>query len=214
MTFPIKDIKKHYFILCETGLILALLIMLSAFNIETGTKTTYEPSTDDKDVITIWDRPITDQTKKPIPVKPKVKAQKPEDVIIDDPIDDLEIKNISDPSIEKLPEIPPQKKRDEEEIFVEVQQFPSIIGGYKSLYDNITYPKRAKAAGIEGVVYIEFIVNKDGSVSDAKVKRGIGGGCDEEALESVKKLEFIPGRQRGNAVRVRMRLPVRFDLKN
>ena len=214
MTLPIKDIKKHYFILCETGLILALLILLSAFNINTKNKTTYTPSSSDKDVVKVWDIPITDQTTTPVPLKPIVKAQKPEDVIFDDPIDDLNVTDNSNVINTKLPEAPPQKRPETEKIFRVVEQYPVIIGGLESLYDKITYPKRAKAVGIEGVVRIEFVVNKDGSISDAKVKQGIGGGCDEEALEAVKKLKFIPGRQRGQTVRVRFSIPVRFYLKN
>ncbi len=72
----------------------------------------------------------------------------------------------------------------------------------------------ASKAGIEGKVIIQFIVNEAGKVEDPRVIRGIGGGCDEEALRVVKQAEFQPGRQRGKPVRVQYSLPITFRLQN
>ncbi len=78
---------------------------------------------------------------------------------------------------------------------------------------NIKYPVEAKDQGIEGRVYINFIVEKDGSVDSAWVLRGIGGGCDEEALRVVREMpDWTPGYQHGEAVRVSYNLPVKFSL--
>jgi protein TonB len=78
----------------------------------------------------------------------------------------------------------------------------------------VVYPKEAIDAGIEGKVFVEFYIEKDGTVSDAKVLRGIGYGCDEEALRVVGLMpKWFPGKQRGQAVRVRYTLPINFKLQ-
>jgi protein TonB len=90
---------------------------------------------------------------------------------------------------------------------------PKMIGGQEWLYSNIEYPERARRAGIEGRVIIQFIVNKKGEVENAKVVRGIGAGCDKAALEVIKKARFTIGRQRGRAVRVKMTQAIFFQLQ-
>jgi protein TonB len=106
---------------------------------------------------------------------------------------------------------------EEEPIFIIVESMPVFPGGeearLKYLSENVKYPVMAKEAGIQGKVFLEFVVEKDGSVTDAKVIRGIGGGCDEEALRVVENMpRWIPGKQRGVAVRVRFNMPIRFVL--
>ena len=72
----------------------------------------------------------------------------------------------------------------------------------------------ATDAGISGVVYVTFVVGKDGKITDVKVLRGIGGGCDEEAIRVVKSMPpWKPGKQRGKAVTVQYNLPIRFTLR-
>ena len=105
----------------------------------------------------------------------------------------------------------------EEEIFQIVEEMPSYPGGAEALYeylnDNIRYPIVALESGISGRVYVQFVVEKDGSVSDVKVLRGIGGGCDEEAIRVVEKMpKWNPGKQRGRAVRVLYMVPINFTL--
>ncbi|MFN5463094.1 MAG: energy transducer TonB, partial [Bacteroidota bacterium] len=83
----------------------------------------------------------------------------------------------------------------------------------KYLSDNLKYPTQARRMGVEGTVIVVFVVNTDGSIQDVEVLRGIGGGCDEEAVKVVKNApKWDPGKQRGRAVRTRMRLPIRFKL--
>jgi len=82
------------------------------------------------------------------------------------------------------------------------------------LYSNVKYPAMAKDANIQGVVYLNFEISERGEIKDVKILRGIGGGCDEEAMRVVKKLpKFNPGQQRGRPVRVSYNLPMRFSLK-
>lgn len=91
---------------------------------------------------------------------------------------------------------------------------PALIGGLASLQQNISYPNMARKAGIEGRVIVQFVVTEQGTVENPQVIRGIGGGCDKEALRAVTTAKFEPGRQRGKAVRVQYSLPVTFRLQN
>lgn len=107
----------------------------------------------------------------------------------------------------------------EEEIFQIVEEMPAYPGGDEArmsyLSKNLKYPVLAMESGIQGTVYIGFVVEKDGSVTDVKVARGIGGGCDEEAVRVVKAMpKWTPGKQRGKSVRVRYSVPIRFSLGN
>ena len=105
----------------------------------------------------------------------------------------------------------------EEEIFVVVENEPEFPGGMDSLMAflarNIVYPKTAKENGIQGKVFLTFCVEKDGSISNIKVLRDIGGGCGAEAVRVVKMMpKWTPGKQRGKAVRVQYNLPIQFIL--
>jgi protein TonB len=107
---------------------------------------------------------------------------------------------------------------EEEQIFTIVEEMPSFQGGeaelFKYLGKAIKYPQMAQESGISGVVYVTFVVDKDGKIRDAKVLRGIGGGCDEEAIRVVKAMPaWKPGKQRGKPVTVQYNLPIRFTLK-
>jgi len=97
--------------------------------------------------------------------------------------------------------------------FMVVEQAPTLIGGLNGLQSRIQYPELAKQAGIQGRVFIQFIVQPDGSVTDAAITRGIGAGCDEEALKMVQNAKFIPGVQSGMRVPVKMSIPVTFKLE-
>lgn len=101
--------------------------------------------------------------------------------------------------------------------FVDV--WPSFPGGdtarVKYMMKNVSYPEKAKHVGVQGTVWVEFVVNKNGDIEDAKVIRGIGAGCDEEALRVVNEMpKWSPGKQRGLPVKVRFRLPIKYTLRN
>ena len=105
----------------------------------------------------------------------------------------------------------------EEEVFVVVEEDPEFPGGMKAMLafieKNLVYPEEAKAAGIEGKVYVSFTVEKDGSISNVKILRDIGYGCGDEVVRIVKLMpKWNPGKQRGVPVRVRYNLPVQFIL--
>ena len=101
------------------------------------------------------------------------------------------------------------------EVFPERQ--PEPINGLKAFYEqlgkSIKYPTQAKRNGTEGKVFVEFIINKNGEPSDLKILRGIGSGCDEEAMRVLALTKWEPGKQRGKPVRVKMILPIYFQLE-
>ena len=106
----------------------------------------------------------------------------------------------------------------EEEPFTYVEQMPSFPDGteamYKYIYDKIKYPAIARENGISGQVIVQFVVSKEGDISKAKVVRGIGGGCNEEALRVVNGMpRWKPGKHNGRAVPVTFTLPIKFVLQ-
>lgn len=109
-------------------------------------------------------------------------------------------------------------QEDDSKVFTVVEQMPEFPGGMEALMkflgSNIQYPEKAKNDKIDGRVFVNFIVEKDGHVSSVRVLRGIGGGCDEEAIRVVSSMPvWKPGKQSGEAVRVSFNLPIRFALK-
>ncbi len=106
----------------------------------------------------------------------------------------------------------PEKK---ERAFIVVEDKPEFPGGEsamkKFIREHVQYPEQAKDNGVKGSVYVKFIVEKDGSLSNIQVIKGLGSGCDKEAKRVVKEMpEWEPGQQRGRAVRVFVRIPVHF----
>ena len=104
-----------------------------------------------------------------------------------------------------------------DEIITIVEVSPSYIGGEaamnKFLAKNLTYPKEALEKNIQGTVYVSFIVEADGSITNTVIKRDIGAGCGEEAVRVIKMMpKWIPGKQRGKTVRTQFILPVSFKL--
>ena len=100
-------------------------------------------------------------------------------------------------------------------IYTIVEENPQFPDGQAAMFrwlgSNIKYPKDARENGVQGTVYVGFVVEKDGSVSNVKVAKGIGGGCDEEAIRVVSSLpNFKPGIQNGAPVRVQYKVAVPF----
>ncbi|MCF8303614.1 MAG: M56 family metallopeptidase [Bacteroidales bacterium] len=110
-----------------------------------------------------------------------------------------------------------QASKKDKDYHILVDDRPEFKGGEKArmeyLKQNIEYPKEAQEKGIEGTVYVQFIVEEDGSISNVKLLRGIGGGCDEEALEVVKNMpDWKPGKKDGEPVRTQFNMPIQFSL--
>ena len=105
-----------------------------------------------------------------------------------------------------------QAVMDQDGIYLVCEKMPEIKGGLKALSKIIKYPKEAKKLGVQGVVYVQFIVDEKGAVVDPKLIRKLGAGCDEEALRALEKLKFNPGYVQGKPVKARFTLPIRFAL--
>ena len=105
-----------------------------------------------------------------------------------------------------------QSVQDQEGNYLVCEKMPEIKGGLKTLQKKIRYPLQAKSLGVQGVVYVQFIVNEEGKVEKPIIIKKLGAGCDEEALRVLKKVKFTPGYDKGKAVKVRFTLPVRFML--
>lgn len=110
-----------------------------------------------------------------------------------------------------------QEEEAVDEVFVIVEQEPLPVGGFEAFYsylaDELNYPAKALRFGISGPVFVQFIIEKDGRITDAQVVKGIGMGCDEEALRVIQAAPpWVPGKQRGVSVRVKKIIPVRFVL--
>ena len=108
-------------------------------------------------------------------------------------------------------------EEDENKIFMVVEQQPEFEGGYEAMMNfikkNMRYPASARRMGIDGTVYVSFVVGKDGHINDVKVLRGISADCDKEAVRVVQQMPpWKPGKQNGKPVFVRFNLPIKFKL--
>ena len=209
------DLRKYYMVTLQTGLVLSLTIFIIVFRVNLESE---EP-----EVVQILEQEEVvfeevEQTKQietpPPPPRPPVPVEVPNDEIIEDDIIDIDTELDFDSQIDLPPPPPAEDEEEEEQIFVVVEQQPQLIGGISSVQSKITYPELARRAGIEGRVIVQFVVDEEGRVQDPKVVRGIGGGCDEEALKAVRTAKFRPGLQRGRPVKVRYSLPVTFSLSS
>jgi TonB family protein len=127
-----------------------------------------------------------------------------------------ESKATTKPAVEQKTETQ-ENPSTENQVFTVVEDMPSYPGGQDALVaylvTNIKYPEEAKSKGITGVVYVSYVVEKDGAISNVKIMRGIGSGCDEEAYRVVSGMpKWTPGKQRGENVRVQFTLPIKFSL--
>ncbi|WP_425391362.1 energy transducer TonB [Ekhidna sp.] len=165
---------------------------------------------------------IPPSTQPPPPPPPKQELFKIAEVkdteIIEDIQVSLDVDVTEDEAVEVIEiEAPVEDKEEVEEIFVIVEQEPLPEGGLEAFYaylaDELKYPGQALRLGITGAVYVQFIIEKDGTITQAQVVKGIGAGCDEEAVRVIEKApKWVPGKQRGVPVRVKKIIPVRFIL--
>jgi protein TonB len=188
-------------------------------NINFTTEEEELPQLQEQEVVEMEEIVQTEQQETvPPPPRPPTPVAVPNDEIIED-VDIMIDAELDFETQLDVPPPPPKKeesadeKNGEEDFFVIVEQMPELIGGLATLQQEVRYPEKALRANIEGRVYVQFIVNEKGEVENPRVIRGIGGGCDEEAIRVVKMAEFKPGLQRGRPVRVQFQLPVIFRIK-
>ena len=111
-----------------------------------------------------------------------------------------------------------EKEIVDRKIYQTVEEMPAFPGGEQKLMEfvakNIKYPQTARETGVEGRVIVGFVIEPDGSISNVTLLKGVGGGCDEEAVRVIKSLpKWEPGKEQGKAVRVSYQIPVSFRLQ-
>ncbi len=217
------DGKKLTFTLI--GLVVSLFVIWRVFEYKSYDKQTAEVFQRQTEVI---EEEMVEITKQEQP-KPQVQAPKPQvtqiqvvedDVEVEDEID-LNAEVSQDEVIEEYVYEAPEMEEEEiveAEIFKVVEEMPEFPGGTAKLLEyigkNIKYPMMARESDIQGKVYVNFVVEPNGSISHVEVLRGIGGGCDEEAVRVVQSMpKWKPGKQRGAPVRVQYMVPIVFKLQ-
>lgn len=205
----------------QIGLIISLAIAWAVFEIKSYDKREFADIDRAIEVVEEEMVEITKQEQKPQPVEVPKQTTQIQVVEDDVEVDDVEINAEVDQNevIEEYvaPEVEDEEV-EEQEIFQIVEEMPDFPGGTAKLVEylqkNIKYPQMARESGIQGRVFVNFVVEPDGHVSNVKIMRSLGGGCDEEAMRVVKAMpKWKPGKQRGKAVRVSYILPVVFKLQ-
>ncbi len=219
---PKADLEKKRTLFLQIGLIISLAITLAAFEWKSYEKREVELQNRAQSDVTEEIIPITKQEEPPPP--PEAPQTTTELNIVEDDVDvedDIEIDVTADEDTEVeeyVPQFEEEEEVEEEKVFMVVEKQPSFPGGEqarkKYLANNIEYPQLARESGIQGTVFVTFVVEKNGDITDVRVLRGIGGGCDEEAIRVVKEMpKWEPGEQRGKPVRVQFNMPIRFTLQ-
>lgn len=216
------DLESKKSVFMQLGFVVALAIVLLAFNYksyERGSSLDIQLKVDNTPEEII---PITKQEVKPPPPPPPRQI-----TIINVVEDDVEVEDDIEIDVEAdqttviadfVPVVKVEEEIEELEIFTVVESMPEFPGGdaarMKFLQDNIKYPQLARESGIQGTVYVTFVVETNGRVTDVRVLRGIGGGCDEEAVRVIQMMpNWNAGKQRGKPVRVQFNMPIRFTLQ-
>ena len=205
----------------QIGLIISLAVAWVVFEIKSYDKLEFADVGRTVEVLEEEMVEITKQEQKPQPVEVPKQTTQIQVVEDDVEVDDVEINAEVDQNEVIEEYIAPEVEEEEvveAEIFTIVEEMPEFPGGMQKLADylakNIKYPQMARESGIQGRVFVNFVVEPDGHVSNVNVMRSLGGGCDEEAMRVVKAMpKWKPGKQRGKAVRVSYILPVNFKLQ-
>lgn len=218
---PLKNLEKRKISLLFTGLLFACSAVLVAFEWRVLESDQYRSMAElDVETIEVEIVPVSRVKSPPPPPPPPIVHDEFE--IVD------EIKPTSEPIVISEPEPAPEpvvipiapKKEEFKEEYIPfgANVMPEFIGGETALFqylsDHIRYPQMAKEAGISGKVYLTFVVDTNGAISNIEVLKGIGGGCDEEAVRVLRNMpRWNPGKNNGRPVRVHFNLPVSFTLK-
>ncbi|TDI71972.1 MAG: energy transducer TonB [Bacteroidetes bacterium] len=217
---PDSDLFRKSSFYMSIGLMISLLFTVVAFEWKSyDNNDLVNLGALDADFEELQDIPITEQPPPPPPqVTPPEIIEVPDEQEIEQEIEvNLDVEVTEETVIEDVvfDEAPEEEAADE--IFQFVEDQPTPLGGMKAFYayvgKNMKYPAQARRMGIEGKVYITFVVGKDGALTDIVVLKGIGAGCDQEAIRVLSGApKWKPGKQRGRPVRVRMQLPIIFKL--
>ena len=214
--------KKSTFILI--GLVVSLFVVWRVFEYKSYDKQSLDEFQRTVEVIEEEMVEITKQEQpKPQPPAPKPQVTQIEIVDNEEEIEDeieIDAEVSQDEVIEEYfaPAEIEEEKIVEAEIFKVVEVMPEFPGGAAKMMEyiqkNMKYPMMARESDIQGRVFVNFVVEPDGSISNVAVLRGIGGGCAEEAVRVVQSMpKWNPGKQRGTAVRCAFTVPIIFKLQ-
>ncbi|MEP5611453.1 MAG: energy transducer TonB [Cyclobacteriaceae bacterium] len=212
---------KHQTLYMAIGLCVSLLFVNAAFMWKTqDTQRILEFSRVDSDLNELIDIPLSKQPPPPPPKKTVdlFVIKEVEEEVIEEIEVNLDVEINEQTTIEDIVYEAPSQEEDADELFTVVEKFPAPAGGMKAfneyLSKNIKYPKSAMRLGISGRVFLKFVVERDGSLTDIRVVKGVGGGCDKEAIRVLSSAPaWEPGKQRGRPVRVSMILPITFVMR-
>lgn len=222
---PKVNLEKQKGMFIQMGLVVSLGLMFIAFEWTQSDIKKQEFNVIEEVALEEEMVPITRQEEiKPPPPPPPPKFM---DVlnIVEDDIELEEELEIEDTEIDEETEIEiidigsdEEEEADDAEVFMVVEKMPEFPGGtaalMKYLSENVKYPAIAQEHGIQGRVYVSFVVGKDGSIRDVQVGRSVDPALDNEAIRVVKAMpKWNPGQQRGKAVNVKYMLPVNFVLQ-
>lgn len=212
---PNIDLERRKAFFFFGGLLVSLGIVLIAFEWKTFEEKVVQ---DQKLDLSELEEEVVEPTE---PEKPEQKQQQTQEVEVVEEEEDIEDElDLGDMDIDEDSEFDFEDEGDEvkeEKIFMAVQDEPTFPGGeremQKYIQEHLRYPDMAKEMDVQGVVYITFVVWKDGSIRNIQVRKGIGAGCDKEAKRVVENMpSWQPGKQRGRAVPVQISIPIRFQL--
>lgn len=193
----------------EASMAVSLLSVILLFALFPNTRQTVAHTPLQQEFVEFEDIENTRQENRPPPPpRPPIPIEAPADQVLED----VDIFSTEIDVNEDVAPPPPQTNVGEEEYFVAVEDMPEPVGGLAAIQRLVVYPELARRAGVQGRVYVLAYVNEKGEVTKAEVQKGIGAGCDDAAVAAVLKATFLPGRQRGKPVRVRVSIPIRFQL--
>lgn len=217
---PKADLTRTTGLFLNVGLVISLLLMILAFEnkiYDDGSLVNLNAQAEDFE--DLMDIPQTQQPPPPPPKKVQpVIIEVPDEEVIEEEIEiDLDVEMTEETVIEEVVFEDAPEEEEADEIFTIVEDQPLPIGGMTAFYQYIQkrlkYPAQARRMGIEGKVFVQFVVDKDGTLTDVKAVKGIGAGCDVEAEKVIRGApKWKPGKQRGRSVKVRMILPITFKL--
>lgn len=214
------DLTNKTALFFSIGLLITMGITLSAFNWKNYDESLLDLQGKSTNFFEeMMEVPPTEQPPPPAPIiqQPQIIEVPDEEEIKEDLNLKFDVEVTEETKVEAIIVAPIEEKEDVDQIFSVVEESAEPKGGmpafYKYVGDKIKYPAQARRMGVEGRVFVEFVVNRDGSIVDVRSIKGIGAGCDEEAVRIVQSAPaWKPGKQRGKAVRQKMVIPIIFKL--
>ncbi len=226
-------LRRDYRLHVQIGAVFALLLSLAAFSVPMPPEAPAPIVEPDDDPIIMLDIPLSTVTPPP---PPPPAAPPPVEVPDEKQVEDETVAAIdfnfedaamptSAPAAPLAPPTPPPSRTtppptppeafDVNEVldFVPVENQPVLIGGLEGLQSRVVYPEVAQRVGASGTVFVRFVVDETGRVTEPEVVRSPNSALSEAALKAVRESHFEPGTQRGRAVKVRYTLPIQFILR-